>query len=138
MQAILTGKFFDNIETQGKMKHYQSLASDLCLIDGIIFYEKKLIVVSSTLRYDMLTKLHESYFGIQKMKATVRQISYWRSMDADIKALTLKCSVCCSHLRMQQKNVYYLIVSSNLLDKSGHRYFLIFFSELFASRRLFL
>ena len=37
VQAILTGKFVDNIETQGQMKHFRSLASDLCLTDGIIF-----------------------------------------------------------------------------------------------------
>ena len=63
MQATVTGKFVDNIETQGQMKHFQSFASDLCLIDGIIFY-KKLIVVPSTLHSDMLTKFHESHLGV--------------------------------------------------------------------------
>ena len=102
MQAILTGKSVNNIETQGQMKHFQSLAFDLCLIDGIIFY-KKCIVVLSTLRSDMLTKLHESHLGVQKIKAMARQILYWRGMDAEIEVLTLKCSVCCSHLCVQQK-----------------------------------
>ena len=37
------------------------------------------------------------------MKAMVRPILYWRGMDADIEALILKCSVCCSHLHEQQK-----------------------------------
>ena len=69
------------------------------------FIKKKLIVVLATLRSDMQTKLHEGHPGVQKMKSKARQILYWRGMDADIEALTLKYSVCCSHLRVQQKEL---------------------------------
>ena len=50
------------------MKNFQSLASDL-------FYKRR-IVVPSTLRSDILTKLHEGHMGVQKTKAMARQILF--------------------------------------------------------------
>ena len=85
MQVILTGKFVNNIETQSQMKHFQSLASDLCPIDSIIFYKKTYCSLFH-IAFQYADKLHEGHRDVQKMKAKAKQILYWRGMDADIEA----------------------------------------------------
>ena len=84
------------------MKHCQSLAFDLYLIDGIIFYKQQ-IVVTSTLRSHTLTKFHLGHLVVQNIEAMAIQILYRRCTDAGVETLALKCSLRCRRLRVKQK-----------------------------------
>ena len=66
---------------------------ELSCIDGIILKGEK-IFVPTTLRQDMLQKVHEGHFGIEKTIQRARQILFWPRMANDIQTLISSCPTC--------------------------------------------
>jgi len=56
-----------------------------------VFLREKLIV-SASLRKEMLNLVHESHKRIVKTKACAREVMYWPGMTRDIKDTVTRCS----------------------------------------------
>lgn len=83
----------DKKDVPAEVRFYFKLRSDIFVEDDIVFLNGK-IVVPVELRKEMLCKIHESHFGMEKSKLRAREILYWPGMSDDIEKLISRCSVC--------------------------------------------
>ena len=85
-----------------EMKQYAQLNGDIYELEGILFFDGRLIVPLS-MRSSMLSLVHEGHFGIDKTKHLARKSIYWPGMNTEIEKLVSKCAVCNKFKRAQQK-----------------------------------
>lgn len=69
---------------------------ELSYLHGIIFKGEK-IVMPTSLRSDMLSRIHASHLGIEKCKQRARDIMFWPGMGKEIESIISKCSVCLTY-----------------------------------------
>ena len=81
-------------------KPYFTIREELTVVDGVIFKDNK-IVVPSTLRKEMLAKIHESHQGIVRCKQRARECLYWPGMTTQIYNLVSQCSTCKQNAKYQ-------------------------------------
>lgn len=72
---------------------YRPFYAELTVVNGVLFKGSR-VVVPSSMRADMLKRLHEGHLGISKCKARARQLMFWPGMNADIVAFANRCSAC--------------------------------------------
>ena len=94
------------------VRFYFKLRQDLFEEDGLVFLNNK-IVVPNDLRREMLDKIHEGHFGVEKCKSRARQIFYWPGMLHDIENLVAKCSTC---EKFRPKNCKEPLISHEILS----------------------
>ena len=75
------------------VKQYWGMKDTIHEDDGLLYIGERLIVPTS-LRADMLSKLHVGHLGMEKSKARARECLYWPNMSADIEDMVSKCSTC--------------------------------------------
>ena len=61
--------------------------------DGVIMKGDR-IVIPSTLRSEMLARIHDSHLGIEKCRRRARDILFWPKMNERINDLISKCDIC--------------------------------------------
>ena len=61
--------------------------------NGLIFKSDK-VVVPTSLRDDMIKKLHSSHLGIEGSRCRASEAYYWPLMNSEIQDCITKCSVC--------------------------------------------
>ena len=74
-------------------KPYVNFLDELDVIDGVLLKGKRVIVPSS-LRAEMLDRIHEGHMGREKCKRRARDHVYWPNMNQAIDDLVEKCSTC--------------------------------------------
>ena len=52
------------------------------------------MVIPTSLRKDMLERIHEGHLGAEKQKRLARDVMFWPSMNKDIDELAKGCGVC--------------------------------------------
>jgi hypothetical protein len=92
----------DMKEMHGDMKHMYRLRNDLQLSNGLIYYGTRLIV-PTTLRRLVLSRLHETHLGSSKMLSLVDQFYYWPGIYSDVRNLVLSCGICQKYYRSNSK-----------------------------------
>jgi len=55
------------------------------------------VVIPTKIRRQVLDRLHECHFGIQRMKQLARTAVYWPNIDSDILNLCRQCLICAGH-----------------------------------------
>uniref|UniRef100_A0A8K9X092 Gypsy retrotransposon integrase-like protein 1 n=1 Tax=Oncorhynchus mykiss TaxID=8022 RepID=A0A8K9X092_ONCMY len=66
---------------------------ELSQINGIIFKGEKIIIPTS-LREEILTKIHAGHTGMEKCKQRARDILFWPGMCKQIEDIVGKCAIC--------------------------------------------
>ena len=89
-------------ECPSTAKPFYNVKEELSLADGVLLKVDR-VVVPSSIRADMLKRIHEGHIGIEKSKARAREVVYWPRMNAEIEDYISKCSVCLQHRSRQQK-----------------------------------
>ena len=80
---------------QGTLKgHFRSLGGRLHIMKGVLFYSHRIFVPSS-MRTEMITRVHEGHLGIEKNKRRARMCIYWPGMNKDIEDVVNACDTCC-------------------------------------------
>ncbi|KAL0154230.1 hypothetical protein M9458_050484 [Cirrhinus mrigala] len=74
---------------------------ELSYLHGIIFKGEK-IVVPTSLRSDMLSRVHASHLGIEKSKQKARDIMFWSGMGKEIENMISKCSICLTYFELDK------------------------------------
>ena len=80
---------------------YWNVRAELTVVEDVV-YKGMRIVMPSTLRKDMLRKVHEGHMGIEKCRRRARESMYWPNMNSDISALVEHCEQCLKHQTTQQ------------------------------------
>lgn len=101
-QFVTNGQPVDWKSLPSELKRYRQIMPDLFVANGLVLKDRR-IVMPSSIRSSLLTKLHASHMGIEKTKQLARQYYYWPGMDEDIEIWIRRCSTCNSCQRKQTK-----------------------------------
>ena len=83
----------DRSQIKGIAKKYLPYQSDLTTIDDLLLMGTR-IVIPSSLRPDILSRLHEGHQGITKCRQLARDAVWWPGVGSDIEDLIKGCHQC--------------------------------------------
>ncbi|CAC5383949.1 unnamed protein product [Mytilus coruscus] len=89
-------------EVPKEVLEYWNFRDELSNVNGIILKGEKIIIPTS-MRKNMLNKLHEGHFGIEKTRKLARDSIFWPGINAQITDFISKCSVCLESRRSNTK-----------------------------------
>ena len=84
------------------IKPFFSIRDEITEINGILMKGERVIVPSS-LRKEMKTRIHEGHLGIEKYKARARETMFWPRINSEITEMAQRCSACLATRVYQQK-----------------------------------
>ncbi|KAL7865994.1 hypothetical protein SRHO_G00112410 [Serrasalmus rhombeus] len=76
------------------LKFYWAERALLTVQDGLLLKGQRL-VIPSTMRNDVLAKLHEGHQGVVKCRERARQSVWWPGLSQQLNELVLNCRACC-------------------------------------------
>ncbi|XP_052752398.1 uncharacterized protein K02A2.6-like [Galleria mellonella] len=80
-------------KTELCVRQYWNYRSEIHVIDGLVFKNTSLIIPTS-LRKEMLQKVHAGHLGISRSKNLVRGVIFWPNMNTDIEQVIENCQIC--------------------------------------------
>ena len=92
-QVILSGWPDSKGQVPPNAQEFWNYRDELTVAQGLIVKGQK-IVVPSSLRGEMLEKLHEGHLGINKTIARARDVLFWPRMSVEITEKIKNCPVC--------------------------------------------
>ena len=101
-KTVKTGWPHRRRSTPPEIRQYWGVRNEVMAADGLLFLGDRLIIPSS-LRSDMLQRIHEGHLGIEKCKARARAVMYWPGISESIKATVARCNICLKYRRSNQK-----------------------------------
>ena len=116
-----------------KIQDYWNCRAGLTVMDDIVLKGSKFVIPSS-LRKQMLQKLHEGHLGEVKCKRRAREVMYWPRINQDISQTTASCELCRTHRPKQQAEPLmthpvphrpYYKVGTDLFDWDGKSYIVV-------------
>ncbi|XP_064476830.1 uncharacterized protein K02A2.6-like [Ornithodoros turicata] len=75
------------------MGEFNTVQSELTVVDGLLFKGTK-VVVPTSMRSEMLQRIHDGHLGINKCLIRARQLVFWPGLSGDIKSLIKRCATC--------------------------------------------
>lgn len=75
---------------------YWNHRDELSHMNDILFKGEKIIIPTS-LRTEMLSRIHAGHMGMEKCKQRARDIIFWPGMNKQIEELVGKCHICNEH-----------------------------------------
>ena len=84
-----------------QVQDYWTYRTELSVVDDIVF-KGNTFVIPSSMRKDMLRKIHEGHLGEEKCKRRAREVMYWPRMNQDIGHTTASCEICLTYRPKQQ------------------------------------
>ncbi|KAF7645691.1 hypothetical protein LDENG_00200260 [Lucifuga dentata] len=69
-------------------RRFELTVEDDCIVWGFR------VVIPETLQSRLLSELHDSHWGMVKMKAQARSLFWWPSLDEDIESKVNQCGIC--------------------------------------------
>ena len=75
---------------------YWTMRNELHVINNILFRNNK-IVIPQSLRKEMLQRIHEGHFGVEKCKRRAREVMWWPGMNSQIEETVYHCEICQRH-----------------------------------------
>ena len=76
-------------------KSYWSIREELCSFQEMILYNDR-IVIPTSLRSEILERIHEGHQGRERCKRLARMAVYWPGMNTDIDNVVDRCAPCLS------------------------------------------
>ncbi|CAG4976944.1 unnamed protein product [Colias eurytheme] len=86
----------------GSAKVYWDIRDEFHVIKNIAFKNHRVIIPTS-LRKEMINRIHEGHLGIDKCKNRARDVMWWPGMSADIERAVRRCGVCAQHRAEQPR-----------------------------------
>lgn len=115
------------------IRYYFRLRNDILLEDDLLFYKERIIIPSS-LRGMILSKLHEPHFGITKTQKRAQDSVFWPCINNEIEQVISNCRVCQENSAMNQKepliqheipNEPFKRVCCDILEHKGKNYLVL-------------
>ena len=129
-QVILSGWPDSKGQVPPNAQEFWNYRDELTVAWGLIVKGQK-IVVPSSLRGEMLEKLHEGHLGINKTIARARDVLFWPRMSVEITEKIKNCPVCLENRPSQQPEplksheippLPWAKVGTDILHKNGRNY----------------
>ena len=79
---------------EGAIKPYLPVASELTLQGGLLVRGNR-IVIPTSLRLDILERLHSGHQGISKCRERARQSVWWPGLGRQLEEVIRSCTKCC-------------------------------------------
>ena len=95
--SIKSGWALSKKECDPKLTPYYDLISELVEDKGVAFLGERLVVptsVPTSVRKEMLKQIHQLHIGMEGCLRCAREVLYWPFMNAEVKDIISKCSVC--------------------------------------------
>ncbi|XP_045126111.1 uncharacterized protein K02A2.6-like isoform X1 [Portunus trituberculatus] len=92
----------DKLDVPSTLLDFWKIRGDLATEDGLVLYGSRLVVTAS-LRRQVLSRLHDSHRGIEATKRRARQVVWWPGINSDITSCVKACHACQEVLPSQQK-----------------------------------
>lgn len=73
------------------VRMFWNFRDEITVLNGLL-YKGQSVMIPSSLRRQMLTKLHEPHLGIVKTKQRARNIIFWPNMNYDLEQLIQSCA----------------------------------------------
>ncbi len=133
MSTVQKGWPENKKDCPAKIQDYWNCRSELTVVDGIVLKGSKFVIPSS-LREQMLQKIHEGHLGEVKCKRRAREVMYWPRINQDISQTTASCELCRAHRPKQQAEPLmthpvphrpYYKVGTDLFDCDGKSYIVV-------------
>ena len=128
--AVLDGFPEHKSQLQPLLHPYWNMRDRLAVDNNIVICGQR-IVVPSSLRRNVLERLHASHQGEDRTKRRARQVVYWPGIDNDISNMVKGCKECQLHLPRQQKEPIiqlpqptrvFEVVSADFFEYAAHTY----------------
>ena len=84
----------DRREIPEVLKPYYSVLAELTVYKGLLMRNNR-IVIPSSLRQDMLNRLHTGHQGITKCRRRAQQSVWWPNLRKQLENLIANCTICC-------------------------------------------
>ena len=85
------------------LKPYWTYRDELSILDGLVLKGTR-IIIPKNCREDVLQKVHEGHFGVERTKLRARDSVYWPQMNHDIETLIKSCAKCQEHSRRNNRD----------------------------------
>ncbi|XP_055388168.1 uncharacterized protein K02A2.6-like [Condylostylus longicornis] len=76
--------------------------NELTIVDNLI-YKCNSLVIPTSLRKDILSRVHEGHLGIARCKNLARNSVFWPSMNNDIQNVVSNCEICIRYRKSNQR-----------------------------------
>ena len=123
----------NRVEVPQCLRAYWNFREELSEANGIILKGER-IVIPTSLRKEMLEKIHASHMGIVKCKRRAKDVLFWPGMGRDIEERIATCETCSQHQLSNTKEPMisdepptrpWELVSTDLFHLEGEDYLLI-------------
>ena len=84
----------ERCQVEGAIKPYLPVASELTLQGGLLVRGNR-IVIPTSLRLDILERLHSGHQGISKCRERARQSVWWPGLGRQLEEVIRSCTKCC-------------------------------------------
>lgn len=115
------------------IQDYWNHRAELTVVDDIVLKGSRFVIPSS-LRKQMLQKIHEGHLGEVKCKRRARDVMYWPRINQDVSQITMSCELCRTYRPKQQAEPLmphpvphrpYYKVGADLFDCGGKSYIVV-------------
>ncbi len=100
-KVILEGFLSKNL-LDPELHEYWGIRNDLCVVDGLILYGKRIIIPGS-MRAKVLKELHRAHQGRDKVLQRARSCVFWPGICNDVTNLIRTCKECETHKASQRR-----------------------------------
>lgn len=122
----------DRSQLHGIINQYWPFHSEITVVDGILLYGCRIIIPSS-LRLEILDRLHEGHQGISKCRSRSQHSVWWPGLSRQISELIANCRTCCQYdknhpeplLPSQFPESPWIKVATDLFEYQGKDYLLV-------------
>ena len=95
-------------KTPTETRPYWNYRDEISCYEGLMFKDNR-IVVPHSLRPEILHRIHEGHFRIDKCRARARGAVSWPSINGAVEEMISQCSTCQKLSAKQPKRAFYLI-----------------------------
>ena len=85
------------------LRDFWNYRDELSILDGLILKGTRIIIPKSC-QDELLMKLHEGHFGVDRTKLRARDSVYWPNINRDIESLVKTCKKCQEFPRRNNKD----------------------------------
>ena len=81
---------------------YWVVRDELSELNGIILRGERILIPTS-MRKEMLERIHRGYMGKEKSKRRARHVLHWPVMGSEVQVKISRCSICQQHQKQNEK-----------------------------------
>ena len=96
-----------------QVRPWWTFRDELAILDGVV-YKGPRVVIPTSMRGDMLKRLHVNHQGIEATLRQARQTMFWHGMAVDVKQTIANCNTCRKEAPEQTKETLH---SHSIPDK---------------------